>query len=855
MIDFPYRLKVQQIEQVCLFELTWGQGQHLTATLNYPTALTQLYQEWQQVYISFYTTTQTLPSATIPTPPNNSMRGRVVGEAKLSASTIDLHAKLVQSEALLLHEFQRWLRDAELYEIREAIAYASRESAKSDRQGVDVFLTCMPLELARLPWESWEICTDFTGTGGTRIVRAPVNIPGKPSFYSKNSRRKRARILAIMGNGRGLNLQTDQEIIQSLRQKADVEFVRWEPTESPADIKNKIRQALTDAKGWDGLFFSGHSNETQVTGGELAIAPGSSIQISEITHELTIAEQRGLQFAIFNSCSGIKVAESLIKLGISQVVIMREPIHNSVAQELLVEFTHGLSEYKDVQESLISAYKFLRLEKKFTYPSAYLVPSLYYHPGATLFRLQPSEPIWKKLGRNLMPTRLEAIALLTSMVLLGAPWVHKALLIPSSAPAVQEFMLDRRLWVQAVYRNLTGKIPSGDQPPVTLIQIDEKSIRRSNLITDPNPINRQYLAELVQALVPLQAKVVGIDYLFDEPQEGDKDFGEVVKNVVNSQKTWFVFAADYKSEEGEVGIYGPESGIHLEWSLQAAADGDLFNMSLLDPTDDCREVCPFSYLLSLIFTFQHSPNATSLQPNVSSSLNLRTQLLDTLEQKNAQNQEELAYLQKLRMPQAQVWSRENLGQRWLQPIIDYSIPPNQVYNRVAAWELHEGVLFPTSPNNLSNQIVIIAQGGYSEAGVKETGGYDRVPDSHSLPLATNYWRPYASKLTGAEIIAYEIYQLLNQHLVILVPDLWMIGIAVIVGKATAILITWRCREKRNYKRRIKFSAVLFSAIALYGLIGLELFVSTSILLPFALPSSMFLVYALPTALRKKHAST
>lgn len=49
-----FRLKVQHIGQSCIFELTWGRGQQISATLDYPMALTTLYREWQRTYLSFY---------------------------------------------------------------------------------------------------------------------------------------------------------------------------------------------------------------------------------------------------------------------------------------------------------------------------------------------------------------------------------------------------------------------------------------------------------------------------------------------------------------------------------------------------------------------------------------------------------------------------------------------------------------------------------------------------------------------------------------------------------------------------------------------------------------------------------
>ena len=41
-----FNLKIQLIEKTCLFELTWGEGQQLNATLNYPQTIPNFYHQW-----------------------------------------------------------------------------------------------------------------------------------------------------------------------------------------------------------------------------------------------------------------------------------------------------------------------------------------------------------------------------------------------------------------------------------------------------------------------------------------------------------------------------------------------------------------------------------------------------------------------------------------------------------------------------------------------------------------------------------------------------------------------------------------------------------------------------------------
>jgi hypothetical protein len=111
---------------------------------------------------------------------------------------------------------------------------------------------------------------------------------------------------------------------------------------------------------------------------------------------------------------------------------MREPIHNKVAEEFFLRFLKTLAEFKDVHEALISASQYLKQEKNLTYPSTYLIPSLFRHPDAPLFRLEPFGI--KQRLKKIIPNRKEAVALL-------------ALLIASSPTLpIQNFLLEKRLW-------------------------------------------------------------------------------------------------------------------------------------------------------------------------------------------------------------------------------------------------------------------------------------------------------------------------------------------------------------------------------------------------------------------------
>lgn len=343
------QLEVWQLDQRCVFKLSWGQEQRLSATLPYPESLTTLYQEWQRNYFNFYRRLPLDEQAGAPTA-ESELRGRVEESGSLS-STEDWRFKLVQAEASLLSEFHRWLSSAQLVKIRQQIAQIASKQSQQDNC-VDLFLTCSLIELERLPWEAWEIGTEFASTTTIRIARTPDSIQIEPV---QRPRRGRTRILAILGDDTGLSFQTDRQAVRSLSRVAEIEFIGWKPGQDVTELPAQIATAIEDEQGWDVLFFAGHSNETAIRGGELTIAPHKSISTHEIARSLKVAKERGLQFAIFNSCRGLSIVTSLIDLGIAQVAVMREPIHNRVAHEFLVRFLQGLAEFKDVHDALLSS--------------------------------------------------------------------------------------------------------------------------------------------------------------------------------------------------------------------------------------------------------------------------------------------------------------------------------------------------------------------------------------------------------------------------------------------------------------------------------------------------------------------
>jgi len=194
--------------------------------------------------------------------------------------------------------------------------------------------------LWRMPWHCWDLLKDypkaevaFSGPNSDRIVKV--------------SARNKLRVLAILGDSTGLDLNADKETLKSL--PAEVEILE-QPT------REKCDRYLGDEQGWDILCFSGHSySEADSSKGFIHINSEETLTIPDLKDVLSGAIARNLHLAIFNSCDGLGLARQLADLHLPQMIVMREPVPDRVAQEFLQSFlryyANGTSLYVSVREA------------------------------------------------------------------------------------------------------------------------------------------------------------------------------------------------------------------------------------------------------------------------------------------------------------------------------------------------------------------------------------------------------------------------------------------------------------------------------------------------------------------------
>jgi CHASE2 domain len=835
-----FYLQVQQVENKCLFQLAWNHNQKITAEIFYPDKIIADYKIWQRIYHNFY---------------SQESRGKVINIGVVAPPPIDWQAELVQAEAKLLYEFHQWLRSKELYDIRSILtanSFAHNSltgnsinhlvTSKSQDISVDIFISCSNLELARLPWESWEISTQFSDRK-LRIVRQPIHI--QQSLEPIQRSPGKARILAIFGDDSGLNFEKEKQAILALKKFIQVDLISWQEGKDIQQFKYEIVEKLKSDRGWDILFFAGHSRETDLTGGQISIAPNATISLSEIEQPLVTAIQKGLKFALFNSCDGLSIATKLVELGLSQVAIMREPIHNCVAEEIFIQFLNNISQFQNVHQALFSACDYLKLEKNLTYPSAYLIPSLFCHPDASLFQLKIFS--FGQYLKKLKPAPLETI-IIASLTLIS-------LQLP-----VQKWLLEKRILSQAMYRNLTSQVDTKTIPPILLVQIDNESINKAGILT-PRPIDRQYMAKIIDKLVEVKAPVVGIDYLLDRPDsQRDRILNESLQAGLksSSQPTRFVLATTRDHQGKWLNVY-PQIASQ-NWSMEGEIEilpG--WYMQLLPNDKSNHDPRPFAAVLAISQQVQQFSN--SPQPQLTSQQDLWQQINNYINNLSVANSNpknsnikstkspnktnyKITQSERHQLQPLTAFSYQ-LQQMWLHPVVDFSLPPRQVYQTISAWELLENSYDPKLIENLQKQITIVAPGGYEEAGT----GNDNE-DNFELPSAMDYWLNQENPdrhrivLTGGEVHAYMTHHYLNNRIVVPIPDLWMVGLAILLGK---LISKYFCNKNNQIKPEKTHQVLILLSVAtvLYTLIGLQLYVSSAaIILPWLLPNITFWFYIL-----------
>ncbi|MEM9090728.1 MAG: CHASE2 domain-containing protein [Cyanobacteria bacterium P01_F01_bin.53] len=301
------------------------------ATLSPAPDLPQLYQRWREAYLQL------------------GANYRI--KAHDGVSNVSTVADIESCRSLsrqLRDRTHQWLNGEVFRPIREKLL-----EQLSPQDHARILLQTKDPLLQRLPWYELEFFQRY------RQAEVGVCAPNYQQVSYPGTRSDKVRILAVLGNATNLNTQVDQSLLNNL--EADIHFLK-EPS------RETFNRSLWDAKGWDILFFAGHSSsqpscsregpespEQQEGSGEILLNATDKLTIPQLKHALKKAIDRGLNTAIFNSCDGLGLAADLADLHIPQVLVMREPVPDQIAhaflQGFLDSFSSGTPFYLAVREA------------------------------------------------------------------------------------------------------------------------------------------------------------------------------------------------------------------------------------------------------------------------------------------------------------------------------------------------------------------------------------------------------------------------------------------------------------------------------------------------------------------------
>jgi CHASE2 domain-containing sensor protein len=390
-----------------------------------------------------------------------------------------------RAAAKLLNSINRWLDADSFRNLKEK--FLSKLNSVDE---IRVLIQTKNIQLQCLPWHlvNW-----FESYPKAEIA---LSQPCYEQELNAVNLKPCVRILAIIGNSQGIDTNYDRHLLEQLP-NSDVTLLS-------NTTRQKITEQLWDCQGWDVLFFAGHSqSDRHKTTGCVQINHQDSLTTKELKYALTKAVVKGLKIAIFNSCDGLGLAQELGDLNIPQIIVMREPVPDKVAQEFLKYFlaayAKGESFYLAVREARA---KLQGLEDH--YPCATWLPVIVQNPASI-------PPLWEHLYRQKQTSNLKNIAprrLKIPLVLVSSAIATVIVIGLRSVGVLQR-------WELPAFDYLSQKLPSesGDRR-ILIIGADEQDISRSQY---GYPIPDRTLSKLINKLQQHQPAVIGVDIFRDYP--------------------------------------------------------------------------------------------------------------------------------------------------------------------------------------------------------------------------------------------------------------------------------------------------------------------------------------------------
>ena len=443
------------------------------------------YQRWQQLYEAIYGP---------PTRWRRSADFEFDTTEPTNVSRQDFEALCTTLQA----DFNTWLATSAFASIERRIRTHLMHQA-----AIRVTLTAHAQAVLRFPWQLWQLFDDYPN------AELSLSLPS----YSRSLKQPpsqtagRVKILAVLGNDRDIDVETDRKILGQLP-SADVTLLA-QPTLS--ELQHQLWEA-----NWDVLFFAGHS--TSQGQGYLQVNATESLTVEQLKYALRRAIANGLQLAILNSCDGLSLAWELADLYLPQTIVMREPVPDAIAHQFLkvflTVFAGGQSLYHSVREAREKLHGHTQLGLCATW-----LPVIVQNPAE-------EPPTWQHLTGDPTPTALSPqpeIMARPAGAIAPAPALQPslrrigliALLVAASILGLRGVGVLQRaeLWAyDALMRLRPAETPD---PRIVVVTVNERDIQAQTSLERRGSLADETLLAVLEVLAAYEPRLVGVDIYRD----------------------------------------------------------------------------------------------------------------------------------------------------------------------------------------------------------------------------------------------------------------------------------------------------------------------------------------------------
>ena len=402
----------------------------------------------------------------------------------------------------LLQGLEQWLQEPQWQPLQTLLAQQPDVPLALRIEGPGDDLGTLPWQALRLQRPIWRVES-----------QAPTSLTKQARM-----RARKPRILLLLGSEQGLKLDREVERLEQL-QNADRIVLRL--LRGPSSSPPALRSALAETAGWDALLYLGHSSSGP-DGGLLHLGDGSQLSGIALEKDWALAARHGLRLLLFNSCSGLPLAQQAVRAGLDWTVCFLEPVPAKAAAHAFKALLQAMEAGSDLIAAIAAART--NLESESDCEGCSLLLAVVAATGAVPFRLplRRRRQFWLRLAQS---NRRQAIAL----GLLTA--IGFAMELTPANP-VSNYLLDRRLLVQRSWRQLPVLGPWASRkkvPAIAVLLLDpDTTIPALAAKPETDHTSRRALAAVLQRSPVDQVPVVGLDVVFDRDQPGTRELADVI---------------------------------------------------------------------------------------------------------------------------------------------------------------------------------------------------------------------------------------------------------------------------------------------------------------------------------------